>query len=281
VRIGVTHNTCYAFVKPVFLEPHVIRLVPRGDAGQRLISLAADIAPEPAGRSLVTDMHGNTVLSVWFSGVTERLVVTTRIVVETLRQNPFDYLIDASGAKLPVPLSPAEAAAAAPCLALPPGPPDGCAALAARLRREGAATPQVFALALLAWMHERLATTLRHEPGILSPDEVLSRGAGACRDLAVFFLTACRHVGIPARFASGYHEGDPDSEDRDLHAWAEAYVPGGGWRGFDPSLGLAVSDRHVVLAAAPDPEDAAPVAGTFRGEGKGACLTHGIRLEVA
>nr|WP_281353955.1 transglutaminase family protein [Solidesulfovibrio aerotolerans] len=150
--------------------------------------------------------------------------------------------------------------------------------MAETLRRVSGA-PQDFALALVDWMQINLRTVVRHEPGILDPDAVLAAGEASCRDLAVFYITACRHVGIPARFASGYHEGDPDSTERDLHAWAELLLPGGGWRGFDPSLGLAVADRHVVVAAAPHPDDASPVSGSFRGDGVTARLTHHIRLK--
>jgi transglutaminase-like putative cysteine protease len=281
VLCRISHTTRYAYGHPVFLEPHLVRLLPRGDAGQRPVSLAVDIEPEPAGRALVTDLHGNTVLSVWFSGQTDRLVVRTRVEAETLRSNPFDYLIAPGGTRLPVQLTAAEAAAAAPCLAPLPLPHDGALALAETLRRDGAVTPQAFALALLAWMHDHLGTVVRQEPGVFSPDATLARGEGACRDLAVLFLAACRHVGIPARFVSGYHQGDPESDERDLHAWSEIYLPGGGWRGFDPSLGLAAADRHVVLAAAPDPADAAPIAGTFRGDGGMPRLTHHIRLEMS
>ena len=79
------------------------------------------------------------------------------------------------------------------------------------------------------------------------------------------FVAVCRAVGLAARFVSGYQEGDLESDQpNDLHAWAEVYIPGGGWRGFDPTLGLAVGDRHVAIAAAADPKQAAPVSGTLR-----------------
>ena len=281
MRYRITHRTRYDYGQHVFLEPHQVRLVPRGDACQRLLAFAAAIHPEPVGRTLVTDALGNTVLLVWFAGTTDHFDVTTEALVETVRDNPFNYLVETSRAVLPVPLTRAEAAVAGACLEPAPGECRRTLALAEELCRGGAAAPQEFALALLAWISANLRTTVRHEPGILDPDAVLDAGEASCRDLAVLFLAACRHVGIPARFASGYHEGDPDSDERDLHAWAEVCLPGGGWRGFDPSLGLAVADRHVVLAAAPHPDDAAPVSGSFRGSGASARLTHDIRLEVS
>jgi transglutaminase-like putative cysteine protease len=102
---------------------------------------------------------------------------------------------------------------------------------------------------------------------------------GSCRDFTVLFMEACRAVGLAARFVSGYHEGDPDHPANDLHAWAEVYVPGGGWRGFDPTLGLAVSDRHIPLAAAAHPRQAAPVTGALR-EGTTARSTLTTHIEI-
>ncbi|KHK00997.1 Protein containing transglutaminase-like domain, putative cysteine protease [Desulfovibrio sp. TomC] len=275
------HRTRYDYGCRVFLEPHQVRLVPRGDASQRLLRFHAAITPEPAGRTLVTDALGNTVLMVWFVDTTDHFAVTTEAVVETLRGNPFDYLVETPRAVLPIPLTRAEAAVAASCLEPVAGEQRRTLALAERLRQDGADTPQDFALALLSWISANLRTGVRLEPGILDPDAVLAAGEASCRDLTVFFMAACRHVGIPARFASGYHEGDPDSDEQDLHAWAEVCLPGGGWRGFDPSLGLAVADRHIVLAASPHPDDAAPVFGAFRGDGGTARLTHEIRLQLS
>ena len=280
MRCRIVHRTRYDYGGKVFLEPHLLRLVPRGDAAQRLLAFSAAIEPEPAGRTLITDVWGNTVLSVWFADLTDHLTVTTEATVATLRDNPFDYLIETPRAVLPVPLTPGEAVLAGDFLAPVAGAAARTAALAEAIRADGAATPQAFAMELLGRMHARLATSSRLEPGLLEPDTVLTRKKGACRDLALVFIAACRQVGIPARFVSGYHEGDPDSDERDLHAWAEAYLPGGGWRGFDPSLGLAVTDRHVALAAAPLPDDAAPVTGSFRGTGA-AHLRHAIALEVS
>src|SRR5436853_629755 len=74
-----------------------------------------------------------------------------------------------------------------------------------------------------------------------------------------------RPKGIASRFVSGYQEGVSGLSERDLHAWAEVYLPGGGWRGYDPTLGLAVSDRHIAVAASRTSHGAAPITGTFRG----------------
>lgn len=279
MRCRVLHRTRYRYDRPVFLEPHRIRLTPRGDAAQRLLSHRLDIHPRPAGSAGLTDLYGNTVLSVWFEAPVSELIIEAACEVETLRTNPFDFLPDATRAGLPVPLGDAEAAVlGGPCLAPPSGAWGRARELAAGLVALGAVTPGDFLWALTAWFGDHVRPLTRHEPGLWDPDTVLARGEGACRDLAVCALAACRSVGIPARFVSGYQEGDPDREDGDLHAWIEAWLPGGGWRGYDPTHGLAVADRHVTLAAAPDPAGAAPVAGSFRGTGAVAGLEHELRL---
>ncbi|WP_227498706.1 transglutaminase family protein [Synechococcus sp. PCC 7336] len=84
---------------------------------------------------------------------------------------------------------------------------------------------------------------------------------GSCRDFAVLFMDICRAAGLATRFISGYQEGDLDLDDGDLHAWVEVYLPGAGWRGYDPTHGLAVCDRHIAVAASALPKYTAPVSG--------------------
>lgn len=90
---------------------------------------------------------------------------------------------------------------------------------------------------------------------------------GSCRDFVLLFMETCRAVGLAARFVSGYQEGDEDTQHRSLHAWAEVYLPGAGWRGYDPTHGLLVSDRHIALAASVSPAAVMPVEGQVRCSG--------------
>jgi len=94
-----------------------------------------------------------------------------------------------------------------------------------------------------------------------SPSITWTKREGSCRDFAVLFAAACRTVGLAARFVSGYQEGDPDTTERDLHAWVEVYLPGAGWRGYDPTHGLAVADGHISVAASVLSRYAAPIEG--------------------
>jgi transglutaminase-like putative cysteine protease len=135
-----------------------------------------------------------------------------------------------------------------------------------------------------------LADTIHHDfHHIGRPDgepmgaaETLRSRSGACRDTAMLYVQACRSLGLAARFVSGYSMHHPEEvSEHELHAWAEVYLPGGGWRAYDPSLGLAVADGHVALAAAPDHHLAAPVSGRYRGTGVGSSMRYAVEVRTA
>ena len=122
----------------------------------------------------------------------------------------------------------------------------------------------LFLTSLTQTIYESCIYETRHHGPPWPAGVVLAERRGTCRDFTVLFMAACRAVGLAARFVSGYQRGDADQEVHDLHAWPEVYVPGGGWRGFDPTLGLAVADGHIALAAAVDPAQAAVVMGQLK-----------------
>jgi transglutaminase-like putative cysteine protease len=272
------HETRYRFSRPVFLEPHLVRLTPLSGAAQRLLQFDLEITPEPAGRCDLTDACGNPAVRLWFDGLHDGLVVRTRFEALTLRANPFDYLLDPGAECLPVALSEEERPALAPYLAASGCP--ACGGLLRELAAAGDGRPADLLARLTDRLYRHAPVSVRREPGLQSPAETLRRGGGACRDVTLVFLEVCRQAGLPARFVSGYQAGDPDQEERDLHAWPEVYLPGAGWRGYDPALGLAVADGHLALCAASRAGLCAPLAGTFRGTGAAAGLSHRIRLET-
>ncbi len=238
--------------------------------------------PEPAGQSSCLDAEGNLVASVWFDGEHEELGVRATSRVRTLRENSFDYLLEPStGLPIDYPRSLELSLAAARRRIEPASGDDPVGAFAREIAGQSRHRLVPFVGTLNEALHERLEIVRRDEGDPWSPSETWRRQQGACRDLAVLFIDACRVLGLAARFVSGYQEGDPDQESRDLHAWAEVYLPGAGWRGYDPTLGLVVADRHVALAAAPSPEDAAPVSGSLRGTGASSTMEATIEIDVA
>lgn len=277
MRFKIEHTTTYAYSGPAFLEPHIVRLCPRNDTSQPWSLFDLHVDPAPAGRSDQLDAEGNSINFLWFEGLTERLELRTRCQVETFRKNAFDYLIEPEAAQLPLVLPPALAKVLQPFVGGASGAP-AVLRLVQELLTEFSGETLAFLSGLAHRLYEEVEFVIREDGDPYSPARTLELGQGSCRDLAVVFMDACRTTGLAARFVSGYQEGDADQEKRDLHAWAEVYVPGGGWRGYDPSHGLAVTDGHVALAASWQPSTAAPVSGSLRGTGVAAVMETDLTL---
>ncbi|MCW8133583.1 MAG: transglutaminase family protein [Planctomycetota bacterium] len=277
MRFDVRHFTLYRYPSPVFLEPHTLRLRPRSDGAQRLLTYELSIDPKPSAVADVLDAEGNASSRAWFAGAHETLRIETRFRVEMVRTNPFDFVLEPEAEDLgsvynrtPMPLlSPYRVRASeAPAVNR----------LAGKAALDAGNKTIPFLTLLATRLREQLRSVVRPTGFPYAPAECLEKGEGSCRDLAVLFMDACRAQGLAARFVSGVHEAAPQGE-RHLHAWAEVFLPGGGWRGFDPSVGLAVTQSHIVLATGQAPTAAAPITGSYRGDGPGADLeTH---LEIS
>lgn len=279
MRIELEHRTAFRYDRLVFLEPLDIRLRPRSDATQRLVIFELAIDPSPAGLSENEDLYGNEVARAWFEGTHERLTITTRATVETLRLDPFDALLDPEARKLPFRAHEHERLGLAPFLVREANEAD-VAELAASVAREVDQETFPFLAALTRRLHDGWRAIERPEGEPWPPAKTFAQRVGACRDLAVLYIDACRALGLAARFVSGYFAAEVRERRHTLHAWSEVYLPGAGWRGFDPTEGMAVTDRHVAVAAGPSPTSAAPTAGTFRGTGATSVLETVIRLEA-
>jgi transglutaminase-like putative cysteine protease len=274
-----THTTTYRYSQPVCLDPHILRLRPRSEGAQRLRHFALHLEPQPVGLSESRDVEGNDVTLVWFAGVTDIFRVTSNFVVETQRRNPFDYIMtDPLADTLPFAYT-EDLVQSVALYRVSEEADESVAQFARSVADQVGGKTLPFLATLTSRIAEMVAYSVR-ETGDPQPAGVtLARRQGSCRDLAVLFIETCRALGLAARFVSGYQEGTSRQEPR-LHAWAEVYVPGGGWRGYDPTLGLAVADRHVTLAAGRTPQLAAPIAGSFRGIGVSSTMQVNIGLRV-
>jgi transglutaminase-like putative cysteine protease len=275
MRFRVHHVTTYTYSHPVRLGPHWLRLRPRCDGTSELLDFGLEVDPLPAGRSDCLDSEGNLATRVWFEGTTTRLNVTSRFEAHTRRADPCDFLPEPmpwTGVYAPLlhnRLAPwmAQDEVAAPVSAL------------ARGLRAESKDARDFVRRLNELLHRTIAREIRDTGAPQAPEETLRLGRGACRDLTVLFIAACRSEGLAARFVSGYQQGREGQPRRYMHAWPEVYLSGGGWRGFDPTHGAAVTDGHVALAAAACPADAAPVDGHFWGDSPSVLATE-VRIDV-
>lgn len=262
---NITHRTHYQYSHPVFLEPFTVRLRPRCDATQTLRSYRVDVSPEPSGITHCHDLYGTNTETVWFGGLHDNLLIEVHSVVETHYGNSFDFIIsDPNVLTLPSQYPPAISPVLEHYLVRDePFPLSFALAQEIKLASRSETVP--FLTALAEAIYQRLEYMLREHGDPWTPDETLRQGKGSCRDSAMLFIDACRSVGIAARFVSGYCFGDA-SIGGDMHAWAEVYLPGAGWRGFDPSRGLSVNDDYIVVSAAQQSQGASPTSGSFRGE---------------
>jgi transglutaminase-like putative cysteine protease len=279
----IDHTTEYRFTRPVFFEPHQLRFQPRTDGSQRLVHFDLQIEPTPVGLTHTLDPDGNVVTMAWFESVHERMVLRATSEVETLRENPYDFLLTSTNQRLPIGYQPWELAQLAPAIRRVAVPihVDPARELAEQLREAARGEVIPFLTRLSETIFNRFRVIHREKGSPWSPATTIEQRQGACRDLAVLFIDICRSVGLAARFVSGYQEGDDEQDKRYLHAWAEVYLPGAGWRGFDPTHGLAVTDRHVAVAASAEPQNTAPVTATYRGTNVEAELYAEVMIETS
>jgi transglutaminase-like putative cysteine protease len=275
VRFSVCHETHYRYSAPVRLGPHVLRFTPRAD-GVRMLSASLAVDPAPAERDDATDRFGNRVTHARFAGVAGQLRIASRFDAEVLEPAP---LRDPGLPRLPWTSSPADALAEY----RPDGAQDAAVrAFAATLAADRAWAPLPFLQHLNHTLFTRMDRGIRAEGAAQSPAHTLAVGRGACRDLTVLFMAACRSLGIAARFVSGYQaKADSPDGQRHMHAWPEVFLPGLGWRGFDPTHGIAVTDGHVALCAAPQQAATMPVDGGFYGDDVTATLYYHVEIATA
>jgi transglutaminase-like putative cysteine protease len=284
VRYQIDHTTHYAYPQAVSLQPHVVRLRPRSDGCQTLHSFDIAVTPAPKQQAQIIDLDGNSLIKLWFESTpTESLVIQTVSDVETYRVNPFDYFLEPWVIGLPIDYPASLLAQLQPyLLGQQTGYMSSIDPIAGQFAQDlwfkANGDPVTFLTFLNQQIYQDCQYVIRETGAPLPAGITWKQRSGSCRDFAVLFVEVCRAVGLAARFVSGYQEGDPDQSDRHLHAWAEVYMPGGGWRGYDPTQGLAVSDRHVALVASASSQYTAPVNGSFTPGGVPSSITYDLAI---
>ncbi|MBN2525333.1 MAG: transglutaminase family protein [Deltaproteobacteria bacterium] len=268
------HLISYSYSKPVTLGTHFIRLLPRKGPAQRIQQFDLNVFPKPTVQEKMLDAENNEVIGMCFSKPTRSFEIYARFRVETLLESPSSLLIDVG--KLPPRRSAAEQQLLAPMLQTVSS--RRVDELTGKLQRR-AKDSLSFAKATNEWINTHIDIDSRRDEITLPAEDTLRSQKGASRDASWLFMTLCRRVGIPARFVSGYCFDEDIESAHERHSWAEIWIPGGGWRGFDPSLGLATSDGHIALCASAQPENTLPVQGNFTGNAN-ATMRYDLKLSA-
>jgi transglutaminase-like putative cysteine protease len=250
-RLQIHHVTEYQFTAPVTLQPHRLLLRPREGHDIRIESSMLEISPAHA-INWHRDVFDNSVAVVSFLEPAQQLTVASDVIIQHYEQAPLDFVVEDYAVNYPSVYSADQQA------------------LQNWLGTFGLAGGSVETYSLLDRINRNIAKEftykVREEQGVQPPAQTLTSRSGSCRDYATLFMEACRHLGLASRFVSGYvHGPSTEAGNASTHAWAEVYLPGPGWKGFDPTSGQLAGNEHIPVAVARHPESVPPVAGSFTG----------------
>ncbi len=274
VRVALRHHTSYTYDRAVKLSPQIIRLRPAPHARNPILGYSLKIEPENHFINWQQDPFGNYQARVVFPEKVNKLSIDVEVITDLVTVNPFDFFLEEYAEEYPFTYDEKLKAELQPYLKITE---------AGTLLREYVAGPQVqsllgrrtveFLVGLNQAVAENIAYNIRMEPGVQPCEVTLNQRNGSCRDSAWLLVQILRHLGLAARFVSGYlvqltsdekvldGPNGPEEDFTDLHAWAEVYLPGAGWVGLDATSGLFAGEGHIPLAATPEPASAAPLSG--------------------
>ncbi|GAB4402107.1 MAG: transglutaminase family protein [Rhodoferax sp.] len=273
IHVALNHVTHYIYDRPVRLGPQVVRLRPAPHTRTRVLSYSQRVEPTQHFVNWQQDPFSNFQSRLVFAQPTREFKVTVDLVVEMAVFNPFDFFLEPHAERYPFSYTPGLAAELAPYRSTGPLTPR-LAAYIDGISREPRRTID-FLVDLNQRVQRDIGYTIRLEPGVQTPEETLTLGTGSCRDSGWLLVQLLRHLGLAARFVSGYliqlapdvkaidGPSGPETDFTDLHAWCEVFLPGAGWIGLDPTSGLLAGEGHIPLACTPHPSSAAPIEGAL------------------
>ena len=271
IRVAINHITEYRFDKPITLHPHVVRLRPSPHCRTAIEAYSLKVSPNNHFLNWQQDPFGNYLARYVFPEKTRELLIHVELIADLTVINPFDFFLEEDAETIPFAYERQLRRDLDPYLEVKEQGPLLTKWLAQVDRSK---TPTVNFLVTLnqRLMHD-VGYLIRMEPGVQTCEETLQSRSGSCRDSAWLLVQILRHLGLAARFVSGYlvqlksdqksldGPSGPEEDFTDLHAWAEVYLPGAGWIGLDATSGLFAGEGHIPLACTPDPISAAPVTG--------------------
>ena len=266
-RYKILHRTYYNFSGAVTLGPHYLRLRPREDYDLHIESSTLTITP-PATLLWHRDVEGNSVATATFDVPANQLAIESEVIIQQFNEAPLDFLVADYAVDYPFTYQPDDMIVLSPYMACPE--PATKSLLTEWIENFWNRDEQIQTYTLLqrlgTHIHHTLSYRLREEPGVQTVGQTLSNNTGSCRDFALLFMETARCLGLASRFVSGYLHAPPSAANYgSTHAWAEVYLPGAGWKGFDPTVGAIAGTDHIAVAVARLPESVPPIAGSYVG----------------
>lgn len=264
-RLRIKHQTEYIFPAQVTLNTHRLLLRPREGHDVRIETSKLEIAPAYKIK-WQSDVFDNSLAVVNFLERSDVLRIASEVVIQHYAMAPYDFLLEDYAVNYPFVYAVGEqidlAAFRQPIFVNDSQPIDDWLQ---QVNLKGMGT-----FPLLVKLNQAISRQFRYqtreEAGVQSPAQTLAQRSGSCRDYATLFIETCRYLGLASRFVSGYlHAPATEAGHAMTHAWAEIYLPGTGWKGFDPTSGEVTGNQHIAVAVARNPEVVPPVSGSFIG----------------
>ena len=272
IKVAIRHQTTYEYDRAVNLSPHIFRLRPAPHCRTPILSYTLKIKPENHFLNWQQDPFGNYQARAVFPEQTRSFSFDVEVIAEIVVINPFDFFVESYAETFPFAYTNQLQKELSPYFEVSENGPLLRELLKSIDIKEKTPTNN-FLVALNQKVWKNTQYTIRLEPGVQTCEQTLTLKSGSCRDSAWLLVQLFRHLGLAARFVSGYLiqlkadvkavDGPSGTEKdfTDLHAWAEVYIPGAGWIGLDATSGLFAGEGHIPLCCTPDPVSAAPVTG--------------------
>ena len=279
MKIRIRHRTTYNYSQPVWFGQHKVMVRPREGHDLHIESSVLEITPAHTIRWM-RDVNGSSIAKVDFTQMASQLSFYSEVILQQYDMNPLDFILEESAVNYPFVYDPDSLPELTAFMSIIY--PKDTAALQEWLGQFWKPGERIETIALLQNVNMHINRTFqyqrRDEAGVQTPAETLKKNSGSCRDFATLLLETCRCWGLAARFVSGYMQCEAtEAGGASTHAWMEVYLPGAGWKGFDPTSGIMTGAQHVTVAVSRNPENAAPIAGSFQGP---ANAFQGIQVDV-
>ena len=266
-RYKIIHRTYYNYSASVTLGEHRLLLRPREDHELRIESFILKSAPE-AKTLWHRDVEGNSVAIASFTQQTRQLLIESEVIIQQYNESPLDFIVADYAITFPFEYKSEDKFLLSPYMQLPSQ--ETRELLNSMIYKVYKTSEQIQTYTLLqrlsSHIYQTFSYTVREAPGVQSVEQTLRLGSGSCRDFALLFMETVKCLGLASRFVSGYlYAPLMSAQIGSTHAWAEVYLPGGGWKGFDPTIGDIAGADHIPVAVSRLADAVAPISGSYAG----------------